>query len=791
MVALFGKYLPRLNIASDLLTERNTDEAQWDVPWGGGNALLCNVPKNRAGQYWVKFWHQIAGLLRLDAAQYDAIQVRDLPVLALWALLVARAKGLPFFYWMSFPQSEGQILRARARGPRAGIRYWFPLVQGLLGKWVLYRWVLPAADHIFVQSRHMAQDVALHGIPLTKITPVPMGVDLEIARPEQVVPSDDLRLINKRVLVYLGTLDPARDIEMLFKALHIVRLNCPSALLVLAGDTEDPAHRQWLRQEAQRLGVADAILWAGWLPAAQAWRYVRAAEIGLSPCPRSFLFDCASPTKPVEYMALGIPVVASDNPDQAQIVAESGAGLCVPQQAHAFADAITELLDDSTRRAQMGARGLAYVRDARSYGRLAAGVAKVYQQLSGRASRRANQPGVRRNSIVIVVPELLPVPAVHGGAVEHWVEQASRRLVRPGRTLAVVSRPAGVAGHPGIEYLGIPWTATENFFHRIKERVTWKNPLRYIAKLQNVFSYGRRVAKAVQNFGVVYLHNEPNILFFLPKRAGQKIVLHMHNDHLSMCLFRPFYRRALAKADRVICVSDYIRRQAVVHFPEHAGRFCVVFNATDPEVFRPYGDEAVRNLAGIVLLESNKKYLLYVGRLTPVKGVHVLIEAFREIHRRMPETRLIITGSSFFGGAAKTTYEQKLVKLAEPISNAIVFTGYLSHEKLKYLYSIVDMIVLPSVWQDPCPLVVLEAMASGTCLLATPTGGIPEVVESGLNGVLVEPADVGALAQAVCSALNEPEAMHRMESAARQKILDGYTWERLVRELEEILDDPE
>ena len=789
MVALFGKYLPRLNIASDLLTERNTGETQRDVPWGGGNALLCDVPKNRAAQYWVKFWHQIAGLLRLDAAQYDAIQVRDLPVLALWALLVARAKGLPFFYWMSFPQSEGQILRARTRGPKAGIRYWFPLLQGLLGKWVLYRWVLPAADHIFVQSRHMAQDVALHGIPLTKITPVPMGVDLEIARPEQVAASDDPRLVNKRVLVYLGTLDPARHIEMLFNALRIVRLKCPSALLVLAGDTEDSAHRQWLRQEAQRLGVADAILWSGWLPAAQAWRYVRAAEIGLSPCPRSFLFDCASPTKPVEYMALGIPVVASDNPDQAQIVAESGAGLCVPQQAQAFADAITELLNDSRRREQMGARGLAYVRGARSYGQLAAGVAKVYQQLSGQAPRSANQPDIRSNSIAIVVPELLPVPAVHGGAVEYWVDQASQRLVKPGRTLVVVSRPAGVVGDQGIEYLAIPWTATEKFFHRIKERVTWKNPLRYIAKFQNVFSYGRRVAKAVQDFGVVYLHNEPNVLLFLAKRPGQKIVLHMHNDHLSSRLLRPFYRRALAKVDRVICVSDYLRRSAVKHFPEYAKRFFVVLNATDATVFRPYGEEAIQALHGVVQIESSKKYLLYVGRLNPVKGVHILIEAFRTIHHVMPDTRLIIAGSSFFDNAAKTAYEQKLAQLAEPVSDAIIFSGYLPHHTLKYLYSAADIVVFPSVWQEPFGFVMLEAMAAGTLLVASAVGGIPEVVENGIDGVLIEPANVGALAQAVCRALNEPEAMHRMESAARQKILDGYTWERLICELEEILDD--
>lgn len=390
------------------------------------------------------------------------------------------------------------------------------------------------------------------------------------------------------------------------------------------------------------------------------------------------------------------------------------------------------------------------------------------------------------SSLVIVVPELLPVPPVQGGAVEHWVDEASRRMVASGRRLAIVSRPAGVAAGSGIEYIGIPWTKIERFFNRIKERVTWKNPLRYLAKIQNVYSYGMRVAKAVQDFDVVYLHNEPNILLFLSKRPGQKIVLHMHNDHLSMRLFRPFYRRALAKADRVICVSDYIRRQAVSHFPEYADKFCVVFNATDPDVFKPYGEEASRQLEGVIQIDPSMKYLLYVGRLNPVKGVHVLIEAFREVHRKMPNVRLIITGSSFFGGAAKTAYEQQLVNLAQPVNHAIIFTGYLPHEKLKYLYSIVDMIVLPSVWQDPCPLVVLEAMASGTCLVSSAVGGVPEVMLNGQTGVLVEPDNADFLAEAICNTLGDAESIDEMEINAREKIIRGYTWSRLVGELDNL-----
>jgi spore coat protein SA len=296
------------------------------------------------------------------------------------------------------------------------------------------------------------------------------------------------------------------------------------------------------------------------------------------------------------------------------------------------------------------------------------------------------------------------------------------------------------------------------------------------------------VVNAVCDFDIVYLHNEPNILLFLRKRSEQKIILHMHNDHLSMRMFRPLYRHALAKADVVICVSDYIRKQAVRNFPEYSDRFKVVFNSTDPNIFRPYGQESFGELASVIQFEHDKRYLLYVGRLTAIKGVHILIAAFRQIYEAMPNVRLIITGSSFFAGAAKTAYEQELVRMAESVREAIVFTGFLQHEKLRYLYSAVDVVVLPSVWQDPCPLVALEAMASGTCLVSSSVGGVPELVENGINGVLVEPGDARTLAKKICAVLSMPEKMREMETAAREKIIAAYNWERLADELDQVFD---
>lgn len=382
VIALFGKYLPRHDITCDLVTELDLTASDKPVPtWGAGRAILCKVPKSRALQYLVKFWHNLRTLIFMDASKYDAIQVRDMTVIALLGLVIARIKGIRFFYWLSYPQSEGQIDRARSRGIKGGMRFWFPLVQGTFGKWLLYRVILPKADHIFLQSRQMQIDIVRHGIPVSKMTPVPMGVDTELTNSADIQPAKDPRLDGKRVVAYLGTMDRVRQIEVLFHMLAIVRQQIPNILLVLVGDTEDATHRDWLKQEAMRAGVIDNLLWAGWLSSLDAWTYVCAAEIGLSPFPRGFLLDSASPTKAVEYMALELPVVVNDNPDQAQVIAESGGGLCVNLDAKSFAEAVLSLINNRSLRSEMGILGKAYVGNVRSYKKLSFDLAGQYKNL--------------------------------------------------------------------------------------------------------------------------------------------------------------------------------------------------------------------------------------------------------------------------------------------------------------------------------------------------------------------------------------------------------------------------
>jgi glycosyltransferase involved in cell wall biosynthesis len=211
---------------------------------------------------------------------------------------------------------------------------------------------------------------------------VPMAVDPDRADPSLIAPSDDPRLAGRKVVVYLGSLDRARQIEILMDSMLLVRQQHPDALLVLAGDADDADQRARITQLVAEARFQDAVVWTGWLPMAQAWAYVRAADVAVSPIPRNFLMDCSSPTKAVEYMSLGVPAVVSDNPDQRQLIEASGGGLCAPYTAADFAQAIGAVLAMApAERQAMGERGRRHVARHRNYAQLAVEVARVYERV--------------------------------------------------------------------------------------------------------------------------------------------------------------------------------------------------------------------------------------------------------------------------------------------------------------------------------------------------------------------------------------------------------------------------
>lgn len=374
VATLFGKYLPRHGVQCHVVGKGSAAPAE-----GQG---FASARRARIGARWkaeLSFLMLcLRALLGARRANCDAIQVRDMVSIGLLALLVARLKRLPMVYWVSYLMSEGRIERARAQP--GGLRARLVLLKGLVERWLLYRVLLPRADHVFVQSEAMARHVRAQGVPAERVSAVPMGVDMEsVARPPQgrSWPGWEAR----PVIAYLGTLDRARRLEVLLDALQLVRRQRPDAVLLLIGGAPQQGDVAQLLQAAQARGLAEAVQVTGWLPAAQAWEYLMGAQAAVSYVPRGALYDVSSPTKLLEYLALGMPCVGNDIPDQEAVLSASGAGWLAESTPQAMAEALLAILRDPQAARARAAAGPAFIEAERSYRVLGAAVAERYRRV--------------------------------------------------------------------------------------------------------------------------------------------------------------------------------------------------------------------------------------------------------------------------------------------------------------------------------------------------------------------------------------------------------------------------
>lgn len=374
---LFATRLAQQGFEIDWVMEDARPGAAWAATrWRGAKAYVIHRSKRPglAGKVLTKL-REVVGDLRsgwlMLRGDYDVVQVRDKFLIAVLALAAARLRGIKMTYWASYPFAECRILDAREGRSRLPA---LSLIGGKTAAWLLYKVILPHADGIFVQSRQMLEDFRDQGIRPDAMTPVPMGIGEHLLEHPggEVVP---------RTALYLGTLNLVRRLDVLVEALAKVRERFPDAKLTFVGDGDVPEDRARIERAAQAHGLVDAIEITGWLPVEQAHARVCAAAVCLSPFYPTPVLRSTSPTKLIEYMALQRPVVGNAHPEQSAIIAESGAGICVPWSASDFADAISTLFADPARAETMARKGRAYIRGKRLYSLIATEVAARYEAL--------------------------------------------------------------------------------------------------------------------------------------------------------------------------------------------------------------------------------------------------------------------------------------------------------------------------------------------------------------------------------------------------------------------------
>ena len=380
VAVLFGKYLPRLGIRCNLVGKAGSG----DLSDPGFLSMTRPVAGGRRWLREFRFFRLCLGqLMKANRDNCDVIQVRDMVSIGLAGWLIARMKGLPYAYWVSYLMSEGRILRAREElAVRPRLHYYLVLLKGLVEKKLLYGVVLRNANHVFVQSEEMKRLMMEQGIPADKLTPVPMGVDTETMKAEAIVPRRLPGWENVPLIAYLGTLDATRRHDKVLDALLLLRATHPDARLLLIGDSPTPSDLDKLRRHAADIGLPpEALAITGWLPRDEALPLLVAADAAISHFPRGDLLDSASPTKLLEYMALGIPAIGNDNPDQVVLLSASGAGWLTGSNAPAFAQAMVAILADREGARHRAAAGPSFIEQHRSYRVLAEEVARSYRRM--------------------------------------------------------------------------------------------------------------------------------------------------------------------------------------------------------------------------------------------------------------------------------------------------------------------------------------------------------------------------------------------------------------------------
>ncbi|MCA1689010.1 MAG: glycosyltransferase family 4 protein [Actinobacteria bacterium] len=194
------------------------------------------------------------------------------------------------------------------------------------------------------------------------------------------------------------------------------------------------------------------------------------------------------------------------------------------------------------------------------------------------------------------------------------------------------------------------------------------------------------------------------------------------------------------------------------------GRVRVIPNPVDADRFAP--DESSSERDGTILV---------VGRIEPGKGQDLLVEALPAIRRIAPQARLRFVGAdgTALDGSSRLEALRDRARALGLEPDALTVDGQVPREALPAIYREASVCAVPSRY-DNFPYTCIEAMACGRPIVAADTGGLPEMIRSGRDGVLVAPGDPAPLAAAIGALLGDPHTRHRLGAAARETVMRRY-----------------
>lgn len=339
-----------------------------------------------------------------------------------------------------------------------------------------------------------------------------------------------------------------------------------------------------------------------------------------------------------------------------------------------------------------------------------------------------------------------PVPAVKGGAVatlvEHLVENNENKKLAELSVITYYDVEAEKASkkYKNTKFEKIKIPAIVNCIDSIllkiicsvfprKKSLSFRSPFSLI-----YFTIAVRGKLLKGQYSRVIVENnmvEFNLFRGLRKKYGGKYCLHLHNIPRNA----GGAKKIIQSCKKILCVSDYvgdrITQSECEIGPIEKERIVTYYNCLDTKRFYklPEDNESINQYREKYQLEEDDFVLIYAGRLSAEKGIDKLLEATDALNSE--KIVVLVVGSYIYNSDFKDAYCGKLEGMASKQQCRVIFTGYIPNNELIYFYNIADIAILPSVWDEPAGLTMIEAMACGTAVITTNAGGIPEYVGDG------------------------------------------------------------
>ena len=327
--------------------------------------------------------------------------------------------------------------------------------------------------------------------------------------------------------------------------------------------------------------------------------------------------------------------------------------------------------------------------------------------------------------IALILPEVYPIPAVLGGAVEELVTILIEQNEIEQKAEFIVFSMANEKAEEkakAYKHTKMVYIQKTSFADRLLNRILrYANPFVKGKTLIDI-AYYRRVFQYLKAHSVDAIVAEGGLYHELRRFAEEfgkdKIYLHIHH-HL---LCEPYIDHLYGG---VIGISDFATKEWMRTTEDKSVRPYTVYNCVNEEKFnKKITNEEREALRAEFGFTPEDTVVMYCGRILEVKGVKELVQAMININD--PHIKLLMIGSAISGGNAATPYVAEVQKLVEQAGERVKFTGYIDNHKLYRYYQSADMQAIPSLWEEAAGLIAIEGMLSGLPLIVTKSGGMVE-----------------------------------------------------------------